>query len=199
MTKTQRIFASISLTLVALAFTGCGSSGSSSTSTSTSGGGGSSEAASAATGDIPDNQVFLTFHNIESGYSIRYPEGWTQKGTGNDLTFSDKGNSSHIVVASGSPADIASVKSDLTKLSQTDSTVKAQVPVAVSLNNGRAIKVTYEALGPPDSVTGKRLPLTVDRYVYSRNGKVATLDLGTVQGVDNVDAYRLISESFSWK
>ena len=51
----------------------------------------------------------------------------------------------------------------------------------------------------PDPVTGKRQPLIVDRYVYSHGGKVATIDLGTVKGVDNVDAYRLISNSFSWK
>ena len=38
----------------------------------------------------------------------------------------------------------------------------------------------------------------VDRYVYGQGGKVATLDLGTPQGVDNVDAFRMISESFKW-
>src|SRR5690349_15102478 len=58
-----------------------------STSTATSSGGGnatapgalSGEAKSAATGDIPDNQVFLVFHNNQAGYSIKYPEGWTQQ------------------------------------------------------------------------------------------------------------------------
>src|SRR5262249_35732043 len=39
----------------------------------------SGEVASAATGDIPDNQVFLVFHNNGAGYSIKYPEGWTQQ------------------------------------------------------------------------------------------------------------------------
>ena len=47
-------------------------------------------------------------------------------------------------------------------------------------------------------MTGKRLTITVDRYVYYANGKVATLDLATPVGVDNVDAYRMISESFKW-
>ena len=38
------------------------------------------EANSAAAGDIPDNQVFLTFGNPRAGYSMKYPEGWAQQG-----------------------------------------------------------------------------------------------------------------------
>ena len=66
----------------ALVAAGCGGSGGSSSSPS-------AEAQSAATGDIPDNQVFLTFHNRNAGYSIQYPEGWTQRGNANDVTFED--------------------------------------------------------------------------------------------------------------
>ena len=40
------------------------------------------EANSAATGDIPDNQVFLVFRNATAGYSMKYPEGWAQRGSG---------------------------------------------------------------------------------------------------------------------
>src|SRR6266487_247578 len=50
------------------------------------------EAASAATGDIPDNQVFLTLRNGKAGYSIKFPEGWAQSGGGNTVTFRDKNN-----------------------------------------------------------------------------------------------------------
>src|SRR5204863_8221209 len=78
----------------ALVAAGCGGSGGSSSSPS-------AEAQSAATGDIPDNQVFLTFHNRNAGYSIQYPEGWTQRGNANDVTFEDKDNTIHVSVASG--------------------------------------------------------------------------------------------------
>ena len=47
-------------------------------------------------------------------------------------------------------------------------------------------------------MTGKSLPLLVDTYEYEKGGKVAVLELSTPEGVDNVDAYRLISESFRW-
>src|SRR5207237_7941764 len=50
------------------------------------------EANAAATGDIPDNQVFLVFRNSAAGYSIKYPEGWAQSGRGARLAFRDKNN-----------------------------------------------------------------------------------------------------------
>jgi hypothetical protein len=127
-----------------------------------------SEAQAAATGDIPDNQAFLTFKNPAAGYSIRYPEGWARKGSGNDVTFSEKANVIHITVANG------------------------------SRHGQEGTKVTSSRQSAPDPVTGKSLPLTVDRYEYGQGGKVAVLDLSTPVGVDNVDAYRLISESFEW-
>jgi hypothetical protein len=43
------------------------------------------------------------------------------------------------------------------------------------------------------------VPLLVDIYEYESGGKVAVLELSTPEGVDNVDAYRMISESFKWR
>ena len=47
-------------------------------------------------------------------------------------------------------------------------------------------------------MTGKRVKLVVDRYALSRGRGVAVVDLGTPTGVDNVDAYRMMIESFRW-
>jgi hypothetical protein len=47
-------------------------------------------------------------------------------------------------------------------------------------------------------VTGKQIVLTVDRYVIAHAGRLAIVDLGTPVGVDNVDAYRRMIESFKW-
>ena len=69
----------------------------------------------------------------------------------------------------------------------------------MTLRGRPVVKVTYTSESPPNPVTGKRVKLIVDRYVYSNGGRVATVDLGTAVGVDNVDAYRMISESFQWK
>jgi hypothetical protein len=72
-------------------------------------------------------------------------------------------------------------------------------PQLVTLPHGHAVKVSYSVTGAPNAVTGKRPLLLVDRYVYAHAGKVATVDLATPRGVDNVDAYRMISRSFGWR
>ena len=59
------------------------------------------EARSKATGDIPDSQVFLSFHDQQAGYSMQYPEGWAQRGSGGDVTFQEKNNVIHVLVARG--------------------------------------------------------------------------------------------------
>src|SRR5947209_13219171 len=74
------------------------------------------EAASAAAGDIPDNQIFLTFHNRRAGYSMKYPEGWAQRGSGGNVTFRDKNNVIRAVVSKGPAWTRASVQSEVRAL-----------------------------------------------------------------------------------
>jgi hypothetical protein len=194
MKTTARNIAPIALVGVALAAAGCGSSSSSSStasttaSTPTTGAAASttatapapapvSESQSTAQGDIPDNQVFLTFKNTAGGYSIKYPEGWARKGSGNGVTLQDKNNVVQITVGSG-----ALPKSG----------------TQIALPGGPAVKTTLTEPGPADPVTGKKVSLNVDRYVLAKGGKTATVDLASPPGVDNVDAYRMMIESFRW-
>lgn len=196
---TKRTCLPIALALAALAV-GCGgSSGSRSGSASGSSSGAlSADAKSAATGDIPDNQNFLTFADRPAGYSMVYPEGWAQRGGGRDVTFQDKNNLVHIVVASGTAPTPTSVATQLGKLRGSSPSLQAGTPKAVNLKSGPAVKVTYSTQSAANPVTGKRVTLIVDRYVLSHASKVATVDLGTAKGVDNVDAYRMMIGSFRW-
>jgi hypothetical protein len=77
---------------------------------------------------------------------------------------------------------------------------KPSVPSAqqVTISGRRALKSVYRTQSAPNTVTGKRVTLTVDRYYLWHNGKRSVVDLGTPVGVDNVDAYRLMIESFRW-
>jgi hypothetical protein len=154
------------------------------------------EANAAAAGDIPDNQIFLAFRSSHTGYSIKYPEGWAQQGAGRTVVFRDKNNLVRIVVTPGKAASAASVRRDLVHLGG----AKVQVaPQPIALPAGRAVKVVYSTVSAPNAVTGKRVTLVVDRYYLSHAGRTAVIDLGTPQGVDNVDAYRLMIESFRWR
>ena len=218
----QRLSALVALVVfaVALPLAGCGSSSSSSTSsaastpsttssTTASASNGkascgsavqtaSSEAGSTAQGDIPDNQQFLTFKNAAGGYSISYPEGWARTGNGSDVTFQDKSNLVSIKVAPGPAATPASVSAALKQEAASDPCLSPGTPQATTAGPNQVVKVTYTTKGAKSPVTGQQPKITVDRYVYSKNGKVATADLSDPVGVDNVDAYRMISESFRW-
>jgi len=188
--------------LVAVVAVGARCGGSSkSRSTPTAGASQSSSAAEAkatASGDIPDNQVFLTLTSRPAGWSMRYPEGWTQRGRGTDVTLVDKSNAVHVVIASGPRPSTAGVAAALKALQTRDPSVQARTPRAVRLKAGPAIKVSYQRQGAGDPVTGKRPLLVVDRYELIRAGKVATVELSSPKGVDNVDAYRTMIESFRW-
>ncbi len=186
----------------ALAAGGCGSSDGQSSSTPASAdraGALSAEARSAATGDIPDNQVFLVFDDRSAGYSVKYPEGWTQAGAGKDVTFKDKNNIVHVVAGSGGPRTVHEASVDLAKLKRSNPTlVVITPPKQVTIKGTPMIQSRYSTRSAPNPVTGKRVILLVDRYQVPGPGKAATVDLGTPQGVDNVDAYRLMIESFRW-
>lgn len=153
------------------------------------------EANAAAAGDIPDNQVFLTFRNNAADYSMRYPEGWAQQGSGRQVIFRDKNNIVRVVIAAGAAPTAASVRADVAGLK--GATVQSG-PQRITLAGQPAFKVVYSTESAPSPVTGKRVKLVVDRYYLWKSGRRAVVDLGTPVGVDNVDAYRLMIESFRW-
>ena len=149
------------------------------------------EATSAAQGDIPDNQVFVTFTG--AAFSMKTPEGWTQSGGGKNVTFRDKNNIVRVIVAGGPKPTVASVDQELASLKGAH---LENPPVALKIGGLPAVKAVYSTKSAPNPVTGKSVQLIVDRYELGRGGKRATVDLGTPVGVDNVDAYRLMIESF---
>src|SRR6266849_5501520 len=154
------------------------------------------EANSAAAGDIPDNQVFIAFADATAGYTIKYPEGWAQQGGAGNVTIRDKNNIVRIVVRASKKPTAATVRSEVSQLG--GATVQG-APQALAIGGKSALKVVYTTQSAPNALTGKRVTLTVDRYYVWKGGKEAIVDLGTPVGVDNVDAYRLMIESFKWK
>jgi len=127
---------------------------------------------------------------------MKYPEGWAQQGAGARVTFRDKNNIARIVVTSGAPPTAASVRTDLRRLAGAH---VQSGPQRLTISGAPAFKVVYATESAPNAVTGKRVTLQVDRYYLAHAGKEAIVDLGTPVGVDNVDAYRLMIESFRWR
>jgi hypothetical protein len=157
------------------------------------------EAQQTAAGDIPDNQVFLIFRNSAASYSIKYPEGWAQRGAAGRVTFQDKNNLVRIEIAKGSDATVGRATAEIARLKRQTPSLRFDTPVKTTAGGMPVVKVVYSTESAPNPVTGKRVKLVVDRYYIAGTGKHAVVDLGTPQGVDNVDAYKLMIESFQWK
>ncbi|MFL5827531.1 MAG: hypothetical protein ACJ76V_13485 [Thermoleophilaceae bacterium] len=199
MSKKSLIQLGVPIVLAAALAAGCGSSKSSGGSTTGSSNGSvAAEAKATATGDIPDNQNFLTYRNSTAGWSMRYPEGWAQKGSASTVTFQDKDNLVRVAISKGAVPTPASVTGEIKKLKALTPSVKTKQTETVSLGGKKLVKVTYTTRSAPNPVTGKRVTLTVDRYELGKHGKVAVVELATPVGVDNVDAYKMMIGSFKW-
>jgi hypothetical protein len=111
---------------------------------------------------------------------------------GRDITIRNKNNLVHILVSSGAAPTAASVTSQLNALKRSNPTLTFAPPQPVQLGG-------YSTESAPNPVTGKRVKLIVDRYALASGTRTAVVDLGTPVGVDNVDAYRKMIESFQWK
>ena len=127
---------------------------------------------------------------------MKTPEGWARSGNGDEVTFRDKNNIVRIVIGRGAVPTRASVRAAIAHLG---SAKVESPPQAITIAGRPAFKVVYSTESAPNAVTGKRVKLVVDRYYLSRGGQRAVVDLGTPVGVDNVDAYRLMIESFRWR
>ena len=128
---------------------------------------------------------------------MKYPEGWAQNGSGKQVAFRDKNNIVRVAVVPGARPTPATARKSVANL---DGVHVQGGPRRLSLPSGPALEVVYTTESAPNAVTGKRVTLAVDRYyVGPHGGRLAIVDLGTPQGVDNVDAYRLMIQSFRWR
>jgi hypothetical protein len=149
-------------------------------------------------GDVPDNAVFLTYRGGNPAFAIQYVEGWQVAQTPDGLVIRDK-DSSETVSIVAPQADVARyvALTDLPALeAQPDFKPGKQDTVAV--RGTSYIHLVYHLPAPADPVTGKQVPSTVDRYYVPGPNGLAVVNLSTPDGVDNVDAFRQMIESFHW-
>ena len=59
--------------------------------------------------------------------------------------------------------------------------------------------ITYRADADPDPVTGKVVHDDVERYEFWKAGKTVILALSGPQGADNVDPWRIVTDSLAWQ
>ncbi|MEO7665024.1 MAG: hypothetical protein ABIV26_07835 [Candidatus Limnocylindrales bacterium] len=149
-------------------------------------------------GDVPDNAVFLTYRGGTPAFSIQYVEGWQVTPQSDGAVIRDK-DSSETVSITTAPPDLSSwiAATDLPSL-EAQAGFKLDMQDRVKVGGATYDHLVYHLPAPPDPVTGKQVPSTIDRYYVPGSGSLGVVSLSTPDGVDNVDAFRLMIESFTW-
>lgn len=152
-------------------------------------------------GDIPDNQVFVPYAPPGGSFLVSVPQGWARSAAGSAVVFTDKFNSVRMESAPQPQAPgVASARAQ--EVAQLQSSVpgfQAGQVTMVQRSAGPAVLITYQAKSAPDAVTGKSVTEAVERYEFWRGGQEVVLTLSAPQGADNVDPWRMITDSFRWQ
>ena len=151
-------------------------------------------------GDIPDNTAYVPYSSSAGGFKISVPEGWARSTTKTSVTFTDKLNT---VIVSWQPATaaptVATAKStEIPTLKATTRAFQLKSVSTASLPAGPTVLIEYQANSDPNPVTGKQYRLDVLRYELYKNGSEVAITLLSPVGADNVDPWRIITESYSW-
>jgi hypothetical protein len=151
-------------------------------------------------GDIPDNQVFVAYRPPGAKFTVRVPEGWARSSAGGAVTFTDKLNSITIESQSGAgKPTVSSVQgSELLKVEQQGGNYKPGKVAVIHRKAGPAVLATYLQDSQPDPVTNKVVRDAVERYSFWDNGIEVVLTLSGPKGADNVDPWRIVSDSLTW-
>ena len=150
-----------------------------------------------AVGDIPDNAVFLTFHGGTPPFAIQYVEGWQVTSQSDGVVIRDKDSSETVAIIGATDPSSYVSSTDLPGL-QAQAGFKLVKRDTVKVGTRTYVHLAYHLPAPPDPVTGKQVPSTVDRYYVPGPAGLAVVSLSTPDGVDNVDAFRQMIESFKW-
>jgi hypothetical protein len=151
-------------------------------------------------GDIPDNQAYVAYQPPGARVSVKVPEGWARTTSKATTSFNDKLNRIQVTPSAASTAPtVQSVTASVVP------TLKAQVPqfamgkvTEVPRNAGKVVLVTYQGDSAPDAVTGKVVRDAFEQYIYFRAGRVLTLTLSGPTNADNVDPWKIVSDSVRW-
>lgn len=182
--KLSRAGVTAAAVILATAAAGCG--GSSSTASTTKSAGARAPEASPA-GDIPDNQAFVPYALPGGGFTVKVPEGWSRTGAGGAVTFTDKLNAIRLETVKAAAAPTA-------RGERARAGAGAHV-TKVTRKAGTAIRATYLADAKPNAVTGKAGKNAVERYVFFHRGQDVVLTLSGPKGADNVDPWKIVTDS----
>jgi hypothetical protein len=151
-------------------------------------------------GDIPDTTVYVPYQSSAGHFQLRVPEGWSRSTSASSSTFSSNLNSITAVWMPMAAAPSVSNARSVTIPALRAHTLAFQLQSvrSVPLAGGTAIEIVFQVNSSPNSVTGRQYRLVIERFELQRAGRGAVLSLSSAVGSDNVDPWRIVSESFRW-
>ena len=152
-------------------------------------------------GDIPDNAVFVDHTAPGTSVHFSVPEGWAKATSGPVTTFTDKYNSISIEVRKRATAPtVASAKrEDVPELRRSVPNFALGEVSMVTRAHGTAVHITYLLDSATNPVTDKVVRDVAERFDFWHQGQEAILTLTGPQHADNVDPWRIVSDSVQWK
>jgi len=152
-------------------------------------------------GDIPDNQVFVPYSPPGGRFTVKVPEGWGRTARAGTVSFTDKLNTISMETrpAPAAPTVASARQAELPAIRSASRRYEPGSVTQVRRAGGDVVLITYKADAPADPVTGKVVHDAVERYEFWRGGTEAILTLAGPVGADNVDPWRIVSDSFRWR
>ena len=152
-------------------------------------------------GDIPDNQVFVPYSPPGGRFTVKVPEGWGRTARAGTVSFTDKLNTISMETrpAPAAPTVASARQAELPAIRSASRRYEPGSVTQVRRAGGGVVLVTYKADAPADPVTGKVVHDAVERYEFWRGGTEAILTLAGPVAADNVDPWRIVSDSFRWR
>jgi hypothetical protein len=151
-------------------------------------------------GDIPDTTAYVPYLSAAGRFRLKIPEGWARATKPSSVGFSSALNSVTLAWKSSAAAPtVASAKSsEVSALKASTLAFTLRSVKSVTLPGGPAVLITYEANSAANAVTGKQYRLVIERFEFFNKGVQADMSLSSAVGSDNVDPWRIVSESFRW-
>jgi hypothetical protein len=146
-------------------------------------------------GDIPDDQVFITYSS-PLGFSLKVPEGWARTDRVDGVLFADKYGRIEATVSSG---ELPTPKAGAEAIRAAFRAAEVKKAESAERTAGPVVYLAFDCNSEPNAVTNKQIRLENDRYLFARDGKVATLTFSAPKGADNSDQWLLMSKSFQWR
>ncbi len=152
-------------------------------------------------GDIPDTTAYLDQTVPGTTLHVKVPEGWAKATTQGTITWTDKYNGVSIqvrpratapTVASARSEDVGALRSSVAKFSAGPITM-------VVRRGGTAVHIVYQLDSAPNPVTGKVVRDVAERFEFWHAGQEAILTLTGPVNADNVDPWRIVSDSLGWR